>query len=166
MIVKTNYSRCRRLYWEPEDLEKEAPEATFSYRGGLHHLEFDGLVDDLVRDNLRSKSPLAVNIADLFQAIPVLEESVSALENGERIEIFLPLGRPWKAIQRLTPHGICYILRSAFGQSATFTKSAQGVFKRLILRTEAKGMTHEVKAEPGGKSGWKPTAEAVTVYED
>lgn len=160
MLVRKNYRGCSRLYWELEDFDAEAPLATFRFGGRWHHLEFDGCVDDLIWQNLHTTRSKAVDIAELYEAVPVIEESAGRLARGEKVRIDLSSGQRWFATQACS----CVVLRSGIDQTATLTRDANNDIKRLVLRTEARGIIHEVKARPGFHGGLEAVAEAVTIF--
>ena len=164
MLVRNDYRGCHRLYWELEDFEKEAPLATFRFAGRWHHLEFDGCVDDLIWDNLCSRTSKAVDIAELYEAVPLLEASSGLLAQGKKVRLDLSSGQRWYATQAADGHQRCVVLRSGLNQSATLTRDRNNTLKRLVLRTKADGILHEIKACPAVHGGLEAIAEAVTIY--
>lgn len=164
MVIKNSYKGCTRLYWELEDFDREAPDATFQFRGQLYHLEFDGCVDDLIWNNLKNRGQSAVDIAELYEAVPMVEAVSPLLSHGRKHTLHLESGQHWTASQRRTAGGTATILRSDWGQCATITRDRDNQLKRLILRTEGTGICHEIKAVPGTHGSLEPVAEAVTIF--
>lgn len=164
MLIRNDYKTCHRLYWELEDFEKEAPLATFSFAGRTHFLEFDGCVDDLIWNALQDTRRKAVDVSELYEAVPVVEEADTLLRAGGKVKIQISGSRHWWATQHSGPQGECVVLRSELGpQTATITRDWSGGLKRLVLRTEAPGIIHEIKAQPGIHGQLEAVAEAVTV---
>ena len=165
MLIRNSYQGCSRLYWELEDIEQEAPQATFMFRGELHHLEFDGRVDDLIQCNLKDYvNPNTIDISELYEAVPLLETSAKDLAAGKKVKFRLSTGQVWEAVERESRRGKSVVMRSGLGQSATLTRDEDNFVKRLILRTEGNGITHEIKAEPGYWGRLRAIAESVTVF--
>lgn len=165
MLIRNSYQGCSRLYWELEDLEREAPEATFVFKGKLHHLEFDGCVDQLIQDNLKDiVTPSAIDIAELYEVVPMLDAASDKLAAGRKVKLKLSTGQVWEAVERTSRLGKSIVMRSGFGQTATLSRDEDNCVNRLILRTEGCGITHEIKAEPGFWGRLEAIAEAVTVF--
>lgn len=164
MIIRNEYRGCSRLLWELEDFDTEAPEATFQYRGQTHFLEFDGCVDDLIWSNLRNSNCSAVDICELYEAVPLLEERAPELSRGSKVTIKLSSGCEWVATQRSSFRGVSFVLRAQPGQTATLFKNSDNSIRSLVLRTEGRGITHEITARPDRNGSLTATAEAVTVY--
>jgi hypothetical protein len=164
MLIRKTYKGCSRLYWELEDFDQEAPDATFQFQGKTHFLEFDGCVDDLIWNNLRSTRCAAIDIAELYEAVPLVDEASALLGSGQKLTLRLSTGQDWVAAQQTFRYGTSVVLRSSLGQSATIRKDENNRIKRLILRTEGKGISHEIKAELGIHGQLEPIAEAVTIF--
>ncbi|MCA9775857.1 MAG: hypothetical protein KC800_04040 [Candidatus Eremiobacteraeota bacterium] len=165
MLIRKEYRGCSRLYWEPEDPETEAPQATYEFRGQTYKLEFDGRVDDLIRERLRDANCAAVDIAELFEVVPMVESARSQLASGRKVSFRLSTGANWEAVQRTSGKGDSIILRTSYlGQTATLSRGSDEAVRSLTLRTEGRGITHEIKAEPGRDGRLRAIAEAVTVY--
>ena len=164
MVIKNSYTGCTRLYWELEDFDREAPEATFRFHGQIYQLEFDGCVDDLIWNNLKNQSQAAVDIAELYEAVPMIEAASPLLGSGEKLTLDLQSGHRWVATQRTNCSGSTTLLRSNWGQCATITRDSDNQFRRLVLRTEGRGISHEIKAVTGVHGHLEPIAEAVTIF--
>jgi hypothetical protein len=164
MLVRKEYRGCSRLCWELEDFEAEAPEATFEFRGRTYFLEFDGCVDDLIWSNLRNADCTTVDIAELYEAIPLIERHASQLSRGEKVTISLSSGAKWDLSQRTSTRGVSVVLRAHPGQTATLFKDGENKICSLVLRTEAQGITHEITSRPDQQGRLVARAEAVTVY--
>lgn len=152
------------MLWELEDFDTEAPLATFEFQGNIHFLEFDGCVDDLIWSNLKNKSCSAVDISELYEAVPMLEDRTRDLSAGRPVTITLSSGCEWEARQRTSSHGVSVMLRAQAGQTATLFKNNDNSIRSLVLRTEARGITHEITARPDGDGSLAASSEAVTVY--
>ena len=164
MLVRKEYRGCSRLYWEPEDFEREAPQATYEFRGQTYQLEFDGRVDDLICKNLRNSVCGAIDISELYEAVPLVEQASEKLAKGLKVKFSLSSGVSWEAVQRTAATGSSVILRSVVGQAATLLRCADNKVRSLVLRTEGQGITHEIKAEPRSDGSLQAVAEAVTIY--
>ncbi len=165
MLIRKQYRGCSRLYWEPENDDTEAAQATYEFRGQTYNLEFDGRVDDLIRERLRDARCAAVDISDLFEVVPLVEGAKSQLASGEKVRFSLSTGEDWEAVQRSSSKGNSVILRTSYlGQTATLCRGEDNAVRSLTLRTEGRGITHEIRAEPGNDGRLRAIAEAVTVY--
>lgn len=164
MLIRNSYKGCERLYWELEDFDQEAPAATFCYQGQTYHLEFDGCVDDLIWNNLKNPRCSAVDIAELYEAVPLVETAGAMLQEGFKVDLRLSSGQKWVAKQRTSGGRVSIVLRSAFGQSATLTTDEDNRVNRMTLRTDGRGITHEIQARVGSLGYLEPVSEAVTVY--
>lgn len=131
----------------------------------MYKLEFDGRVDDLIRGHLRNTQCAAEDIAELYEVVPLVEQADEKLSSGQKVSFSLSSGAKWEAVQRSSNNRQCIILRTShLGQTATLTRSEDRSVRSLTLRTEARGITHEIMAEPGTDGRLRATAEAVTVY--
>lgn len=165
MLIRNNYKGCSRLLWEVENFDQEAPEATFYFQGELYLLEFDGCVDELIQENLKDLfTPNATDIAELYEAIPFICDSSDRLSAGEKLHFRLSTGQPWEAVEHNSTRGKRVVMRSGFGQTATLLKNENNRVSRIILRTEGRGIAHEIKAETTSSGRFRATAEAVTVF--
>ena len=165
MLIRKQYRGCSRLYWEPENLDTEASQATYEFRGRTYNLEFDGRVDDLIRERLRDTRCAAVDISELFEVVPLVDNAKSQLASGQKVQLSLSTGANWEAVQRSSSKGHSIILRTSYlGQTATLCRGEDNAVRSLTLRTEGRGITHEIKAEPGEDGRLRAIAEAVTVY--
>ena len=164
MLVRKEYRGCSRLCWELEDFETEAPEATFKFRGRTYFLEFDGCVDDLIWSNLRNADCTTVDIAELYEAIPLIERISRRLASGEKVTISLSSGAKWDVSQRTSTKGVSVVMRAHPGQTATLFKDNDNRICSLVLRTEGHGITHEITSRPDEQGRLVAMTEAVTVY--
>jgi hypothetical protein len=164
MLIRKEYRGCSRLCWEPEDFAAEAPEASFEFRGRTHLLEFDGCVDELIWRNLRNADCTTFDIAELYEAVPLVELYAPQLSGGGKVNITLTSGSKWEVTQRASERGIRVVLRAHPGQTATLFKDGDGVIRSLVLRTEGQGITHEITARPDHEGDLEAISEAVTVY--
>lgn len=166
MLIRKEYRGCSRLCWELEDFETEAPEATFTFRGRTHFLEFDGCVDDLIWTNLRNAACTTVDISELYEAVPLIERQAPQLSQGRKVTLNLSSGSKWDVTQRTSERGVSVVMRAHPGQTATLFKDEQNTVVRLVLRTEGHGITHEIISRPDERGSLVATSEAVTVYHE
>ena len=106
-----------------------------------------------------------MDISELFEVVPLVENATSQLASGQKVQLSLSTGAHWEAVQRTSGKGNSIILRTSYlGQTATLCRCEDNSVRCLTLRTEGRGITHEIKAEPGEDGRLRAIAEAVTVY--
>ncbi len=165
MLKVTVNKNCRRLFWLPEDKDKEAKKATYFFRGRSYQLEVDGRVDDVI---LEAQDPAEQPLADIDQLVPHLPRILMAhkrLMSGERVGFAIIEGLRWTAKFLHQSDGfISYILQNGQGQFANVRTDLNHRFCQLTLRTRGPGISHEISARPDDSGQFKCIAEAVTVF--
>lgn len=160
MLHRSSHRNCRRLYFRPER-EEETSSAYFSFNGQWHQLTFDGKVDEVVLNSRDNIEETLVDVAELTPFIPRLQRAWSRLREGASFAFARIRGRYWTA--RLTQGHVC-VLQAGSDQVATLTFNEEKRVEHLVLRTRARGITHEISARSTDSGKLTCVAEAVTIY--
>lgn len=160
MLHRSSHKNCRRLYWRPES-ENEQADAFFTFNGQWHRLTFDGKVDDVILSAHENAEHTLVDVSEFAPFLPRLRRAWGRMKEGASIAFANIRGRYWTA--RLTKGRVC-VLEAGTDQVATLTFDENLNVTHLVLRTRARGITHEISAKGTSDGRLTCVAEAVTIY--